>query len=84
MKKKTVFSPFVLMSSDGPLNPGEGPNPGLGSSSTTQDEWPCSYEEWLWMFFGADLDVDNDGEPGTFDDYAAWMNARGWGEDIRP
>lgn len=53
---------------------------GDGSGQGTPDDVPWDYENWAILY--DELDVDNDGEPGTWDDYVKWMTDHGWQDQI--
>lgn len=79
MAKQRFIVPFILAT--GQIGPGENPNPGLGSGTTTpDDDIPYTWEMWSVMF--DEVDEDGDGTPGTWDDYVKWMTDRGFGSEI--
>jgi hypothetical protein len=80
MSKRRFITPVFL--SGGGLDIGDDPDPGLGSGQGSPDVEPWPWDMWQWMY--EDDDSNDDGIPGTYDDYVAWMNAHGFGEYITP
>lgn len=79
MAKKRFMTPILMT---GGLEPGDNPDPGAGSAQGSPDIEPWPWEMWQWMF--EDDDSDEDGTPGTYADYVAWMTANGFEDYITP
>lgn len=79
MSKKR-FSPMILL--EGPIDPGQGPDPQPGSGQSTTDVEPWSFEMWSIMFDY--YEADGDGVPGQWGDYVVWMTENGFADLIDP
>lgn len=78
MSKKNFDTPYFNLFE---LDPGNDPDPGHGSATSTPDyDIPWDWENWSVMFDY--MDENGDGTPGTWEDYVAWWKKNNFPADL--